>query len=280
MGTAPRGGDLLAWMGIAGVAVLTDGLALAAFGTGAVAPPGAGVGWLPPLLLATGAALLAVGLAAAATGRAGGSGPWVPRLFPFATLGVQVGVYAAAVIAAVAVFQGTFETFTPAHGGGDLGAAAGGPAGIALVAAASAVLWVLTVYAVLVARRVIRLGRWMDRRTGADPYGAPSEPSGDPPLAVPRGSATGGVPVDRTRLTLVTLLLGFGASVAIQVLETATQPAPRGDWWWAQLALPVWCGFVASAVGWADRGVRDLERRYVAAVLNESLDDHGPRADG
>ncbi|MCI4331709.1 MAG: hypothetical protein L3K19_07700 [Thermoplasmata archaeon] len=248
---------------IAGAGLLADGLAMGLAGTGALLPAGSGSPSIPILLASAGVAALGFALFRLGHRVGQATGAHAPRLFPLAPLWVQLGVYFVIVLTAVAVFQGTFETFTSAHNGGDLSAAPNRAAADGLVAAASGLLWVLTLYTILVVRRVIGMGRRIDAVAGTDAYGTGPMDSDPPPLSVPRRlPAVRRPPVPIRFVFASTLLLALSASVAVQTLEVGTLPAPALDWLSAQLALPVWIGVVSSGISAADRGIRDLEWRF------------------
>jgi hypothetical protein len=247
---------------VAGGGVLVDGLVMGTFGTGALLPDGPFVRALPVILALAGAGVLAAALFRLPRDLVGPLGRSIPDLYPFGRSGSQLALFVLIVLGSVAFFQGTFESFTPAHAGGDLGSVPDQEAADALVVAAAILLWTLAAYTVLVVHRVIRLGRSTVSRGGRDVYGTSTE---EPPVDLSslgdRIRKVTPPPVPFPFVFLITLTVGFAASVAIQTAEVGTQPAPAMEWAWAQFVLPVWAGFVASGLSAVDRGNRGLERR-------------------
>jgi hypothetical protein len=275
----------LLWVLVLGGVLVVDGLALLAFGSGSLLPSGTLSRWWPLTSLGSGVGLLGAGLSLRPGQLRERLRAGVPRLFPFASVGVQLSIYLAITVGAVAVFQGTFESFTNAHNGGDLASVPNPESADALVIGATGLLWLLAVYTVLVVRRVIQMGRRIDRTAGRDVYGREvgSEAGDAPEPSPPPGIAPGLAerrPVPRGLLFASTLVLAFGVSVATQTVEVGTLPAPASEWWWAQLALPVWAGVVASGISSVDRGIRDLEFRYSSAFGRASSDAPPPRTAG
>ena len=264
----PRAERVLVVMGIVAAGVGIDGLLMLWVGAGALVPATGTYAAVP-------SALAAVGVAASALcflllGRRARSilAATTPRLYPFAPFPVNAGLYVVILVGAVSVFHGFFDVFTSAHNGGDVSGLTDQGDLSALLIGASVVVWILTVYAVLLMFRVFRLGRYLDPpRAGRDVYGRPVEPSARPPgPARLRADFVGGDPGDRAVLFAVTLLLALVVSAAIQVLEIDVGPAPVAAWLWAQPFTPLLTLPVAAALGLLDHGLRDLERRFVERV--------------
>jgi len=249
--------------GVVGSGVAVVGLLMFLVGAGSLFPSAGAWALGPGVVLGAGSAVLLAGFGGLGRRLPSVLDAVTPRLYPFAPWGLNAAVYLVILVAGVSVFSGFFDVFNGAHDGGEVSSIPDQAAVFALVAAASAVVWALTVYAVLVARRVIQLGRGLDSVVGArDVYGHPV------PLAAVRlgESARRYRPNPRPALGpavvyAVTTLLAIPISAGIQVLEVSIDPAPALVWLSGQpflclFTLPLAAGFV-----WADRGLRDVERR-------------------
>ncbi|HYK92468.1 MAG TPA: hypothetical protein VEY07_00285 [Thermoplasmata archaeon] len=267
---APPGSPLtvrestLLTLGIVAAGVAVDGLLMLLVGSGSFFPSTGTTAWVAPALTALGAAISSaafLGLGRRARPVLEGT---IPRLFPFAPLPVNAGIFVVLLVGAVSVFHGFFDVFTSAHNGGDVSTLSDQGDLSALLIGASVVVWILTIYAVLVMFRVFRLGRSIDAPvSGRDVYGRVIEetsgrdswrPSRTPSPPVPGGA--------RAVLFAVTLLLALVISAAIQILEVDVGPAPALAWLWAQPFTPLLSLPVAAGIGLVDRGLRDLEARY------------------
>ncbi|HZY91332.1 MAG TPA: hypothetical protein VFG07_00950 [Thermoplasmata archaeon] len=255
-------------LGIVAAGVAIDGLLMLIVGSGSFFPATGGLARVPWALTGAGtvvaaAAFLAVGRRLPLVLRS-----TTPRLYPFAPLAVNAAIFVVLLVGAVSVFHGFFDVFTSAHNGGDVSSLSDQDDLNSLIIGASVVVWILTLYAILVMFRVFQLGRYLDHRVGGrDVYGRVADPV---PAPKPPGSATrpAAPPPAKGRgvLVAVTVLLALVISAAIQILEVNVGPAPALAWLWAQPFTPLLTLPVATGIGLIDRGLRDLERRYAAHV--------------
>jgi hypothetical protein len=274
----PRGPAawLVAGVALAGVAV--DGLLMLLVGPDAFLPATGLGAVLPGLLVLVGGFGSAVAFLRMGQGRASFLEATTPRLYPFAPLAVNVGIYVVILVGVVSIFHGFFDVFSSAHNGGSVGSILDQSDLFALLTGASAVVWILTVYSVLVIHRVIQLGRGLD--AAANPRDVYGRESNAPPVRV-RGSAhrADGQPASpATRWVVfgVTVLLGLCVSAGIQVLEVDIGPAPPLTWLAAQPFTLLFTLPLASALVWADRGLRDVERRALAQLSAEPAREPTP----
>ncbi len=255
-------------LGIVAAGIAVDGALMILVGPGSFFPEVGSWVLLPTILVVVGA-LTALG-AFLGLGRRTGSvlGRAVPRLFPFAPLWANAGLFVLVLVGAVSVFHGFFDVFTSAHSGGNVSQLTDQGDLSALLIGASVVVWLLTLYAVAVMFRVFRLGRAVDaQHRERDVYGRPIAPPELEPV-LPRGRMPSppAPPRARSVLIAVTVLLALVISAAIQILEVDVGPAPAIAWLWAQPFTPLLSLPVATAISLVDRGIRDLERRYVAVA--------------
>jgi hypothetical protein len=257
---------LLAW--VASVTIAIDGFVLVLAGPGALLPPTASYVALPwYLLLASG---LGAGLLLWVRGRSlfATLRSDAPRLYPLAPTWLHALLYVAILLGATAVFLGLFDIFSAAHSNGNTAQISSPNAANLLIGLGSLLLWMLALYAALVVLRSIRMGQLIAARKGTDAYGLRIAPEGAGPVRLLPGAhqsppqAAGG----RRVLYVVSIVLMFGMSVAIQASEVNSSPAPPIEWAWAQLFLPLWAALIAGGLWTMDRGIRSLERNYVAVV--------------
>jgi hypothetical protein len=201
-----------------------------------------------------------------------------PRLFPFAPLPLNAALYVLLVLGGVSIFHGFFDVFTSAHNGGTVSSITDQSDLSSLLIGASVVVWLLTLYAIVVMYRIFRIGRHLDARNrSVDVYGRPVTAPADVALPIRRAPAP---PVPgRARSILVGTSVGLAVviSAAIQILEVDVSPAPPIDWLWAQLFSPFLSIPVAAGIAAIDRGLRDVERRYALAFATHSEAAAGPR---
>jgi hypothetical protein len=229
-------------------------------GSSSLLPPGTMGTLVPPILLGLGLALVGGPLAS------GGRRflEWIresaPRLYPFAPFGINVLVFATFVIGATTVYHGVFDVISGAHNGGQVNSFQDQDDLTFLLIGGSLIVWVLTLYTVLVVARVIRTGRGLDSLHGTDPYGRRAErPERLPPIPLRGQIGRTGSPADRRVVFAVCLLMMVGISASIQVLEINIGPAPVGDWLASLIVLPAWAGATAATLVFIDRGIRNLE---------------------
>ena len=251
-------------LGVVSAGIGIDGALMLLVGGGALVPS-TGVGADAPVALTIGGATVAL-LAFGTIGRrlGGALGALAPRLYPFAPLPVNAAIYVALLVGAVSVFHGFFDVFTSAHNGGVVSSLSDQGDLSALLIGASVVVWILTLYAILVMFRVFQLGRIVDARSGGrDVYGRTIEEGSEVVGPRPRGGPSPPPdPLARAVLFSVTLLLALVISAGIQILEVDVGPAPVLAWVYAQPFTPLLTLPVASGISLVDRGLRDLERRY------------------
>lgn len=279
--TIPRSEAALLVLGIVAAGVAVDGLLMVLVGSGSFfAQPATGAGVALVLLgLGTALSVTAFGL----LGRGGASALRLatPRLYPFAPLWMNAGLFVILLVGAVSVFHGFFDVFTSAHNGGNVSQLSDQGDLSALLIGASVVVWVLTLYAVAVMFRVFQLGRFADTpRAGRDVYGRPVDPPTSPPTV--RAGRPPSPPVPeraRSVLVAVTILLALVISAAMQILEVDVGPAAPTAWLWAQLFTPMLTVPVATGIALVDRGIRDLEQRFVRVALDRPALSPTPTAD-
>ncbi len=251
-----------------GIGAAVDGALLAAVGPAALL--GAPYRWngLADLGLLAGLAAVAAALlpsprtCLAAIRRA------VPRLFPYASVGVNAGIFLLWVFATVAIYQGCLDIFAGAHaGGGGWGVADPGRLQL-LIALASILFTLVPVYLAFALGRAIPMGRWSDSADGKDTYGtAVTPPSPALVRAAMRMGPPPAAPTDlRWAVALVTLVTAAFVSIGIQLVEVGTAPIPPGLWLESQAALPVYAVALALGIRAVDGSVRGLETRFWTRV--------------
>lgn len=256
--------DSVAAVAIAvGGGLLVDGLLFSLLGTSDVLPgiaPGPAT-W--SLAIFGGVLALAGGLALGA--RIGAVVAAVtPRLYPYGSTAVNLGVFLALLVSAVAVYAGFFEMFVGAHDNGDFGSLANQTAVSVLIDAATGLLWVVTGYSVLLIHRMVSIGRYLETpgaatdtaSADATPRPAPPRPGwAEPPAAGELGRRT---------LVAASVGLAFTIAAAIQIVELGLAPASATDWWAGQVLLPAMPLAVVFGTGAIARGVGEMERRFTA----------------
>ncbi len=279
--TIPRSDAALLVLGIVAAGVAVDGLLMVLVGSGSLfAQPATGAG-VALVLLGLGSALSVGAFGLLRRGRGSALRLATPRLYPFAPLWMNAGLFVILLVGAVSVFHGFFDVFTSAHNGGNVSQLSDQGDLSALLIGASVVVWVLTLYAVAVMFRVFQLGRFADvPRAGRDVYGRPVDPPSSPPTVRPDRAPSPPVP-ERARsvLVAVTILLALVISAAMQILEVDVGPAAPAAWLWAQLFTPMLTVPVATGIALVDRGIRDLEQRFVRVALDRPAHSAAPTAD-
>ncbi len=248
-------------------ALLADGGLMVLLGAQALLPTTFPYAFFPPALAAAG--LLGIALLL---------GPFrgrlretlhrvAPRLYPLGPLTLNLTLYFLVVASVVTVFHAFFDVFTGSHNGGSVSSLADQTDLTLLLIGGSVLVWFLTLYAVLVVARVIRMGQNIQRYNRADPYARHDLPSEPPVVWVPEGARASPPPprAARPMLFVSTVVVSFGISAAIQILEGDISPAPVLDWLWAQLFTPVWALGTAAGIAYIDSGLRALERDFLLA---------------
>jgi hypothetical protein len=253
------------------VAVLGTLLALGAVmfwvGPAAVLPPG-------PFATGVATAFVLVGLLGLAT-LFGGFAPataralrsTVPRMLPFGSVPLDVALYLLVFAVVTCSTHAFFDVFTGADNGGQVDGLTNQTALDLVLLATSVIVYLATMFAVLLIARVVRLGRLMDERRQIDPYrrGPPAEPEYPEwrPTSSPAGPPSR---YARPVLYAVSVVIGMGMSAGAQLLEVGLQPATPVQWLAGQAFTPLWALLTAWALAYLDAGSRALEARYVAVV--------------
>lgn len=256
--------EALAILGLAlGLGTAVDGLLLTFVGTSdlvAAVLPGPGT-WA---IVVTGALVALAGWVALGARWRVVLDAVTPRLYPYASAPVNAGVFLVLLVSAVAVYAGFFEMFVGAHDNGDFAAVGNQNTLSLLIDAATGLLWAATAYAILLIRRMVSIGRYLESPPGSrDAYGASLDAAASP--APPSSSWTEPLPPEgfaRSARFAVALGLAFLIAVGIQVLEVGLAPAAPGDWLAGQVLLPAMPLAVTLGCEGIDRGVRELERRF------------------
>jgi hypothetical protein len=271
----PVGALAILWT--AGTMLLLDGGLMLGVGSGALLPPG------PPWSVVPFASTLA-GVASLAT-----LTPWiltrsrkriargVPRLFPFAPVPVNLGIFILIVLSAVVTVQAVFEAFVGAHNGfltaSTNWSGVSNAAGFnTLVVVASIVIWLLATYTFLAMGKGLQVGRYLEGLRPLNVYG--HAPEVTPPPRFPRRWRIVAPPdpvpgAGRARIGL-TLLLAAGLSAAVQILEAGTVPPASLAWIAFALFTPVWVPLLAVGIGRIDGAVRHLEGKYSSELGRRS----------
>ncbi|MFZ0830662.1 MAG: hypothetical protein WCB18_08325 [Thermoplasmata archaeon] len=191
----------------------------------------------------------------------------VPHMFPFGTVPMDIALYLLVVAVVTCSTHAFFDVFTGADNGGQVDGLAHQNSLDLILLGASVVVYLATMFAVLLIARVVRLGRAIDHHRHLDPYRpASSEPSEEPPWVPPVGPAQPASRYARPVLYSVSILVALGMSAAVQLLEISLEPAPPVQWLAGQAFTPLWALLVAWAVAYLDAGTRTLEARYVSVV--------------
>ncbi len=267
-GDTPRPGDttLVILLSIFGV-LLADGGLMVLLGAQGLLPTTLPYSLIPPALAGAGLLGTAV-LLGPFRGRLRETLHRVaPRLYPLGPMTLNLTLYFLVVASVVTVFHAFFDVFTGAHYGGSVAGLADQTDLTLLLIGGSVLVWFLTLYAVLVIARVIRMGQNVQRLNRSDPYHRHDPPSEPPVVWVPAGARASPPSPRAARPTLFvsTVVVSFGISAAIQILEGDISPAPVLSWLWAQLFTPVWALGTAAGIAYIDSGLRALERDFLLA---------------
>jgi hypothetical protein len=248
--------------------VAIDGVVLFLTGPGALLPVGPPSTQLPLLFLISGTVGALVTFLVRGRSLIETIRRTVPRLYPLAPTWVHLLVYVSILVGAIAVFLGLFDIFSAAHSNGNTAQISDPNAANVLIGLGSLLVWTLALYAALVVLRSIRMGQLIAARKGTDVYGTPVSSEVPEPVRLLRGAHLSPPRPEGSRalLYVVSIVLLFGMSAAIQALEVNSSPAPPIAWAWAELFLPLWGALIAGGIWLIDSGIRSLERNYVAVV--------------
>jgi hypothetical protein len=191
----------------------------------------------------------------------------VPHMFPFGSVPLDIALYALVFAVVACSTHALFDVFTGADNGGQVEGLANQNALNWVLAGASIVVYLATMFAVFLIARVVRLGRLIDHHHHVDPYrtGEPA-PADSPDWVPPTGPAAPSSRYARPVLYAVSVMVGVGMSAAVQLFEVNLQPALPAQWLAGQAFTPLWALVIAAALAYLDTGTRALEARYVAAV--------------
>ncbi|MCI4337021.1 MAG: hypothetical protein L3K17_07520 [Thermoplasmata archaeon] len=252
---------------LVGTGVAIDGVLLSTVGTGSLLPQIAagpltwGIAFLGGLVGLT--AGLGIGRRVVDVVR-----QVAPRMYPYASTTVNVGLFLVVLLGAVAVFAGFFELFSGAHDNGNLDQVTNQSAISLLLDGATFLIWVVTIYAVWLIHRLVSIGRYLDSpAAGASVEGSsdgPAERPGPPRSGWVEGAPGG--PRGWWTLVIVGVGLSVPISAGIQILEVGVAPATPLEWLFGLAFLPVFVLPAVGVIGAIDHGVRDLERRYSRAM--------------
>lgn len=191
----------------------------------------------------------------------------VPHMFPFGSMPLDIALYLLVFAVVSCSTHAFFDVFTGADNGGQVDGLANQNALDLILLGASVVVYLSTMFAVLLIARVVRLGRTIDQRRHLDPYRTESsEPPEEPHWVPPTGPAAAPSRYARPVLYSVSLLVGLGMSAAVQLLEVSLQPAAPMQWLVGQAFTPFWALITAGALAYLDTGTRVLESRYITVV--------------
>lgn len=237
-------------------------------GPSALLPPGAGASGLAFAFVAAGGGGLALLLGGFYRRTVRAVRSTVPHLYPFGPVSLDVAMYLLAFAVVTCFTHAFFDVFTGADNGGQVDGLVHQATLSAVLWAASVVVYLAALGAVILIARVVRLGRQIDRRRSVDPYrrGEP-EPRDDPERPEPLLSgdpAPARSAYARPVLYGVSVLVAVGMSAAVQLLEANLQPAPAVDWLASQAFTPVWALLTAAGLAYLDSGTRRLEARFVS----------------
>lgn len=264
------------------VALLATLLGLGALmfwvGPGALLTPGPGATATATAFVLVGGAGLVVLFGGFGRRTAGALRSTVPHMFPFGSVPLDAALYLLVFGVVTCSTHAFFDVFTGADNGGQVDGLANQNALDLVLLGASVVVYLSTMFAVLLISRVVRMGRRLDAER-VDPYRrGPPEPSDEPEW---RPSSAPAAPSSRYAgpvLYAVSLIVGLGMSAATQLLEVSLQPASPMQWLAGQAFTPVWALVTAWALRYLDRGTRSLELRYYAVVGPPSASS-APRGD-
>lgn len=191
----------------------------------------------------------------------------VPRMLPFGSVPLDVALYLLVFAVVTCSTHAFFDVFTGADNGGQVDGLTNQTALDLVLLAASVIVYLATMFAVLLIARVVRLGRLMDERRQIDPYqrGPPAEPE-YPEWRPTSGPASPPSRYARPVLYAVSVIIGMGMSAGAQLLEVGLQPASPAQWLAGQAFTPLWALLTAWALAYLDTGSRTLEARYVSVA--------------
>lgn len=191
----------------------------------------------------------------------------VPHMFPFGPVSLDVALYLLVFAVVTCSTHAFFDVFTGADNGGQVEGLSNQNALDLVLFGASVVVYLATMFAVLLIARVVKMGRAIDHHRHLDPYRTGQTDSADGPEWVPPlGPAAPASRYARPVLLGVSVIVGLGMSAAVQLLEVGLQPASPMQWLAGQAFTPLWALLTAWAVSYLDAGTRILERRYVSGV--------------
>lgn len=189
----------------------------------------------------------------------------VPHMFPFGSVPLDMALYLLVFAVVTCSTHAFLDVFTGADNGGQVDGLANQAALDEILFAASVVVYLSAMYAVLLVARVVHMGRAIDQRKGLDPYRREvPDLDQEPPWIPPVGPAPPPSRYARTVLYTASVVVGLGMSAAVQLLEVGLQPAPPMQWLAGQAFTPFWALLTAAALAYLDRGTRSLEHRYLA----------------
>ena len=191
----------------------------------------------------------------------------VPHMFPFGSAPLDIALYVLVFAVVACSTHALFDVFTGADNGGQVEGLANQNALNWVLAGASIVVYLATMFAVFLVGRVVRLGRLIDHHHQVDPYrtGQPA-PADTPDWLPPTGPAAPSSRYARPVLYAVSVMVALGMSAAVQLFEVNLQPASPPQWLAGQAFTPLWALVIAAALAYLDTGTRTLEARYVAVV--------------
>jgi hypothetical protein len=191
----------------------------------------------------------------------------VPHMFPFGSVPLDIALFALVFAVVTCSTHALFDVFTGADNGGQVEGLANQNALNWVLAGASIVVYLATMFAVFLVGRVVRLGRLIDHHHHVDPYrtGQPA-PADTPDWVPPTGPAAPASRYARPVLYAASVIVALGMSAAVQLFEVNLQPASAMQWLAGQAFTPLWALIIAGALAYLDSGTRTLESRYVAVV--------------
>jgi hypothetical protein len=191
----------------------------------------------------------------------------VPHMFPFGSVPMDVALYLLVFAVVTCSTHAFFDVFTGADNGGQVEGLANQNALDLILAGASIVVYLSTMFAVFLIARVVRLGRLIDHHHHMDPYRTgQAAPADSPDWVPPTGPAAPPSRYARPVLYSVSVIVALGMSAAVQLLEVSLQPASASQWLAGQAFTPLWALLTAWALAYLDSGTRTLESRYVSVV--------------
>ena len=191
----------------------------------------------------------------------------VPHMFPFGPVPLDIALYVLVIAVVTCSTHAFFDVFTGADNGGQVEGLANQNALDLILAGASVVVYLATMFAVYLIARVVRLGRLIDRHRHVDPYHiGHADPADAVDWVPPTGPATPPSKYARPVLYGVSVVVALGMSAAVQLLEVSLEPASPMQWLAGQAFTPLWALLIAWALAYLDTGTRTLESRYVAVV--------------